>query len=867
MIAGKSETFCFQDGPPYANGNIHVGHALNKILKDIVVKYKNMTGKSAVFIPGWDCHGLPIELGVSKDLGEKRKTITDKEFRNLCREYANKWINTQREQFIRLGVLADWQNPYMTLQAVYEAEEVRQLATLAESGNFYRGDKPVYWCWPLQTALADTEVEYHEHKSPAIYVKFKMPKSFFKQEVSAVIWTTTPWTLPANLGIAVHPDFDYSIYKSGEEYFLLADGLIAQMETTTKLSFEKVNGTTVKGAKLEGIKAHHPFIERDSVFVVGEHVTLEGGTGLVHTAPGHGPDDYIIGLKYGLATYSPVDESGKFTDEVPEWKGINVFEANPLIVEKLKTDGTLLFHYTLTHSYPHCWRTKKPLIYRATSQWFLRMDNPENSVRQKTLAAIKQVNWVPDWGENRINAMIENRPDWCLSRQRLWGVPIPVFTCKSCGEHLVSSRVMNRVADAMEAGDGINEYFESPASRFLDGESCGKCNGKEFEKGKDILDVWFDSGVSHSAVGRRRKGMKATADLYLEGSDQHRGWFQTSLLTSIAAHGVTPYETVLTHGFVNDLQGRKMSKSLGNVVDPLDIMKRYGAEILRLWVSSGDYSQDLTCGEEQFKRLSETYRRIRNTMRFLLGNLFDYDPSKNAVAFDKMLELDQWALIRLNQLTEEVTNHYEKYDFYKIYHAINNFITVDLSALYLDVLKDRLYVDKKDGLSRRSAQTVVYHLTDTLTRMLAPILSFLGDEVYSYLQPKTESIFTMPFPKVTPAWKKDGLLEKFSVLNDLRSKVSKDLEELRRNKVIGASLEAKISIQAKGKTLEYLKAYKTELPTFFIVSQVDLSEGEEKITTGKADGEKCVRCWRYERVLGSNPKLPGICPRCTEALS
>ncbi len=868
MLSGKAKTFCFQDGPPYANGNIHVGHALNKILKDIVVKFKNMNGESTVFIPGWDCHGLPIELGVSKDLGEKRKQITDKDFRNLCREYAMKWIHKQREQFIRLGILADWENPYMTLQAEYEAEEVRQLALLADSGNFYRGDKPVYWCWPLQTALADTEVEYHEHKSPAVYVKFKMDPSFYKNgSVSAVIWTTTPWTLPANLAIAVHPDFEYSIYKSSGELLLLADGLIEQMTATTQLQFEKVSGTTVKGSTLEGVSTTHPFIDRESKFVLGDHVTLEGGTGLVHTAPGHGPDDYIIGLKYGLATYSPVDEMGKFTAEVPEYKGINVFEANPLIVERLKNDGSLLFHYTLTHSYPHCWRTKKPLIYRATSQWFLRMDNPEKSIREKTLKAIKEVKWIPNWGENRINAMIENRPDWCLSRQRLWGVPIPVFTCNSCGEHLVSSSAMNRVADAMEAGDGINEYFESPAERFTTGEACAKCKGTSFEKSKDILDVWFDSGTSHSAVQRKRKGMKATADLYLEGSDQHRGWFQTSLLTSIAAHGVAPYKTVLTHGFVNDLQGRKMSKSLGNVVDPLDIIKRYGAEILRLWVSSGDYSQDLACGEEQFKRMSEAYRRIRNTMRFLLGNLFDYDHKKDAVAFKDMLELDQWALLRLNQLITDVNAHYEAYEFYKIYHAINNFITVDLSALYLDVLKDRLYVDKKDGLSRRSAQTVVFELTDHLCKMLAPILSFLSDEVYTHLQPEVESIFSLPFPKPNKDWKKDGILEKFELLNELRSKVSKDLEDLRRNKTIGASLEAKINIKTKGKTLEYLNAYKTELPTYFIVSQVEFSEGDEKIVAEKADGEKCVRCWRYDKIIGANKKLPGLCPRCTEALT
>ncbi len=867
MLSGRKDKFVFQDGPPYANGNIHMGHALNKILKDMIVKYKNMAGRSAAFIPGWDCHGLPIELEVNKKLGSKRKDISDNDFRNQCREYAKKWIATQKEQFQRLGILADWDNPYLTLSKEYEAEEVRQLAKIVEKGSFYRGDKPVYWCWPLQTALADTEVEYAEHESPAIYVKFEITKGLeLDKKAYVVIWTTTPWTIPANLAIALNKDFDYSLFEHENEYLLFADGLQEQIEELSGLKFKKVEGSTKKGSELTDLECQHPWIQRKSVILLGDHVTLEAGTGAVHTAPGHGPDDYILGLKHDLPAYSPVDEAGCFTDEVPEFRGENVFKANPLIVEKLNSSGHLLAHYKLKHSYPHCWRTKKPLIFRATSQWFLRMDDDTNELRKKTLAAIKKVKWIPAWGENRINAMIENRPDWCLSRQRLWGVPIPVFKCKSCGEHLVSSEVMLRVADKMEKEDGINSYFESDASEFTNGLPCPSCGNDEFEKSKDILDVWFDSGVSHAAVQRHRPELADVADLYLEGSDQHRGWFQTSLLTSIAAYDQAPYKQVLTHGFVNDLKGRKMSKSLGNVVDPNKVIEKYGAEILRLWASYEDYSQDVTCGDESFKRLSETYRRMRNTVRFLLGNLFDFDINKDAVNFQDMLELDRWALIRLNQLTNDVTQHYERYEFYKIYHAINNFVTVDLSARYLDVLKDRLYTDKKSGLSRRSAQTVVYHLCDRLCLLMAPILSFLAEETYAYLRPDIESIFTCHMPKVNPEWQEDALIEKFDHLMQVRSEVSKILEDLRRSKEIGSSLEAKVILYAKGKTFDYLQSYEAELPTFFIVSQVELKEGELKVEATKADGEKCVRCWQYSTAIGSDKNYPGICLRCTEAL-
>lgn len=872
-----NKPFAFPDGPPYANGNIHMGHALNKILKDIVIKYHNMSGQPAVFIPGWDCHGLPIELGVSKNLGAKRSQITEKEFRDHCRSYAMDWINKQREQFKRLGLLADWENPYLTMQPVYEAEEVRQLAKMVETGAFYGGEKPVYWCLPLQTALADTEVEYHNHKSPAVYVKFNLqsgPNSGAeklgnpKKKTSFVIWTTTPWTLPANLAICVNPEFEYALYELNDEYIVIAKGLKEKMEEDTGLKLLQVGSQTWKGQELEGIKTRHPFIERESGIILGTHVTLDAGTGCVHTAPGHGQDDYIVGSRYGLPVYSPVDAAGKFTKEVPFLEGMQVFEANPKVIETLRSSGHLIAHKEIEHSYPHCWRTKTPLIFRATSQWFLSMSDGKFNLRQKSLDAIKTVRWVPKWGENRITAMVENRPDWCLSRQRIWGVPIPVFFCTKCDEPMVSAEAMNRVADKMEQEGGMEAYHKYEASEFTKGMKCAKCGCTEFKKCKDILDVWFDSGVCHASVQMRREGLTSPADLYLEGSDQHRGWFQTSLLTSVATTGQAPFKTVLTHGFVNDIQGRKMSKSLGNVIDPIEVMKTSGAEILRLWTAYEDYGQDVTCGKESFERLSETYRRMRNTMRFLLGNMNDFDPTKDAIAFSEMLDLDQWALMRLNVLIETCTSAFENYEFHKIYHGLNNFVTVDLSAVYLDILKDRLYTWKKTGKGRRSAQTVLYYLTKTMCGLMAPILSFLAEETYACLPgSKVESIFLTDFPKVNPQWKRDGLFEKFEVLLNFRGEAQKVLENLRREKVIGSSLEASLVLQAQGKELQVLKEFEAQLPTLMIVSQVRLSEGPTEVKALKADGEKCVRCWNYSLENNKSAQFPEVCPKCVEALS
>jgi isoleucyl-tRNA synthetase len=864
--------FTLPDGPPYANGDIHIGHVLNKCLKDFTIKYRNMSGWRATFIPGWDCHGLPIEHKVSKDLGPKRKDKSDMEIRQLCREEALKWIGRQKEQFRRLGILADWENPYLTLLPEYEAEEVRELARCLERGIMYRGEKPVYWCPTLQTALADTEVEYHTHTSHSVYVKFplKGAEKFgsFVKPVSIVIWTTTPWTLPANLGVSFHPEFEYGFYDTAAHGILvLAKELKEPFENETGLSLIDT-GVFAPGAAFDRMNAKHPFYDRDSLLMLGDHVTLDAGSGAVHTAPGHGQEDYQVGLRYGLSVYSPVDEAGRYTSDVPEYQGTKIWDANPLIVERMREGGMLLHHKTFEHQYPHNWRSKTPLIFRATPQWFLAMDDEKMNVRKAALAAVDEIKFVPAWGENRLRAMIENRPDWCLSRQRIWGVPIPVFFCKSCGEALASAQIFHKVADKMEAAGGIEAYHSTPESEFTAGHSCTKCGTKEFRRGLDILDVWFDSGVCHAAVQQRREGMENPADVYLEGSDQHRGWFQTSLLSSIASHGKAPFKALVTHGFVTDEKGRKMSKSLGNVVDPAETTKKSGAEILRLWVAYEDFGQDVGCGNEAFARVTETYRRFRNTMRFLLGNLGDFDPANDQVPFEKMTRLDQWALGRLNELIRKTTAGYEGYEFYKVYHALNSFFTVELSAGYLDMLKDRLYTAKKDSLDRRSSQTVLYTLIDHLVRIMAPITSFLAEETYGHLPgTKAESVFLLEFPKPVTAWDNESLAADFSQLFEIRSDVSKSLESLRQNKTIGSGLDARVIVTADGAKAELLKRHEALLPEFFIVSQVSLKVGSYGIETTKADGEKCERCWYFSTELGTTLTHNSVCPKCARALA
>lgn len=851
------------DGPPYANNFIHVGHAVNKILKDLVIKYKSMAGYQAAFVPGWDCHGLPIELNVTKKLGPKRKETSDAEIRKMCREEAQHWIEEQKKQFIRLGVIADWDHPYFTMQPEYEADEIRVLAKIFENGIFARGNKPVYWCPTLQTALAAAEVEYRDHKSPSIYVKFALPA----KNASLVIWTTTPWTLPANYGIALNADFTYGLYQAGAEKLILATELKEAFEKETGLSLELLSEH--KGKEFEGLKARHPFLNRESLVILGDHVTLEAGTGAVHTAPGHGLEDYVVGMKYGLPVQSPVDEAGKFTHEVPDLEGMSIWDANPKIVETLRANGSLLGFKEIQHTYPHNPRSKTPLIFRATPQWFIKMDEPQFPLRQKCLAAAeKDIQYFPKWGYQRLNAMLSNTPDWCVSRQRIWGVPIPVYYCVKCSEPLVEPVVMNRLADQMEkTKKGIEVYHSHNPSEFTSGFKCAKCGSSEFKTGKDILDVWFDSGICHTAVQKRRPEMGVPADVYLEGSDQHRGWFQTSLVSSMAAENRPPFKALITHGFVNDAQGYKMSKSLGNTVDPMDIIKENGAEILRLWASHEDYGKDLTISKEMITRIADTYRRFRNTIRFLLGNLSDFDPAKDRVDVKQMTPLDQWALHRLNDLISRTTEAYDTFEFYKVYHALNTFFAIDLSATYLDILKDRLYTGQVDGVKRRGAQTVLFDMVNALCGIMAPIATFLAEETYSYIPgPKKESILLTDFPKTRAEWNHPAVAAQFDHLLEVRGAVSKVLEDLRREKVIGAGLDAQVDITAPEATWKVLEAFTPYLREFFIVSGVSLRSGSElKVTARKADGTKCERCWYYDVKTGQDARFPQQCPKCVEA--
>lgn len=864
--------FTLPDGPPYANGDIHIGHVLNKCLKDFTVKYRNMSGFRAPFIPGWDCHGLPIEHKVTKELGPKRKEKTDADIRDLCRKEALKWVEIQGKQFERLGVIADWDHPYLTLQPSYEAEEVRELARCLEKGIMFRGEKPVYWCPALQTALADTEVEYHSHKSPSIYVLFPFEKGVekfgkFSKPVSVMIWTTTPWTLPANLGVAFHPEFEYGFYETGSDIVVIAKLLKESVEKETGLSL-KETGIFAKGVEFERLAAKHPFYERESLFVLGEHVTLESGTGLVHTAPGHGQDDYQVGLKYGLEVLSPVDEAGRFTSAVPEYKGTKIWDANSLVVERLRDLKRLIAHKILEHQYPHNWRSKTPLMFRATPQWFLAMDDERHPVRSQALKACDQIRFVPGWGEARLRAMVENRPDWCLSRQRIWGVPIPVFYCKSCNHALAEAEIFNRVADAMEKGGGIEAYHSTPESEFIGSRSCAQCGSKDFRRGMDILDVWFDSGVCHAAVQDRREGLENPADVYLEGSDQHRGWFQTSLLTSIATDGRAPFKALVTHGFVNDRQGNKMSKSAGNASSPSEVTKTSGAEILRLWAAHEDFGQDVTYGNEEMARVTETYRRFRNTYRFLLGNIGDFNPVKDQQPLEKMSPLDRWILGRLNELIRKTATAYDNYEFYKVYHGLNTFFTVDLSAGYLDMMKDRLYTWKKDSVGRRATQTVIYLVAHHLIRIMAPVTSFLAEEVLGHMPgEKPESVFLLDFPKPLAAWDDEALANEMTGLFEVRSDISKSLEALRQAKTIGSGLDAKVEVTSEGERHALLKRYETLLPEFFIVSQVTLKMGSYRIETSKADGAKCERCWYFSTEIGkADPRFTNVCPKCATAL-
>ena len=873
------KNFSFVDGPPYANGNLHIGHALNKILKDIVVKYMNLSGRHCPFTPVWDCHGLPIELAALKKIQKQKnkETFNPKQIRELCRKEALHWMEVQKKQFERLGVLADWDNPLLTMTAEYEAQEVRALAEITRKKLLYRGKKPVYWCPTLRTAIASSEVEYQEHKSPSIYVKFPFPNPpkewrLADKSCSLVIWTTTPWTLPANLAICLKSDFTYAVFSAETEFFILAEDLKENFEKNTDLKLRKI--LSFKGKELEHKKTQHPFMDRESLITMGDHVTKEEGTGCVHTAPGHGLDDFMVGQKYNLPAFVPVNEKGCFTSEVPEWEGLYVFKANPLIIEKLKQKFCLVAEKEIVHNYPFNPRSSTPLIFRATDQWFIQFDKPEYSIRKKSLSEINnEIQFYPDWGKQRLTAMIKSSPDWCLSRQRHWGVPIPVFYCSHCNHTLIDADIMDQIADQMEQSkEGIEYWFSNPTEKLLPKDvSCSHCQNTKFEKSTDILDVWFDSGICHYVFKKKYGTRTFPADIYLEGSDQHRGWFQTSLNSSICLNGNTPFKSLITHCFVNDAEGYKMSKSKGNVLNLQNTVQQKGAEIVRLWVCSEDYSQDLQISPEIFERVSETYRRFRNTIRFMLGNLFDFNPEKDLVAVPSMKDIDKWILGRLANLIQKTKTHYDNFLFHKIYQDLNVFFTTDLSALYLDILKDRLYTFKKEGLERRSAQSAIYLLLKDLLSLMSPITTFLSEEAYQHLPgKKEESILLTDFPSVPPEWIQPKIQEHFNHWMKVREKIYSQMELMRKQKQIGSSLETRVVLDIPK---DYLAQFKhlledslDDLKELFIVSQIKLQSREEeewKVEVHKAYGEKCERCWNYSEKL-NNEK---ICLKCINNLS
>ena len=901
----NKEVFVLHDGPPYANGNIHVGHALNKILKDVINKYNVLIGKNINFIPGWDCHGLPIERAVEKELSKKKirkESVPKAEFRKLCREYAKKYVEIQKKDFIRLGVLGDWNNSYLTMDPKYEAQEIRELGKFFEKGLAYRSKKPVYWCIYDKTAEAEAEVEYYEKEDPSIYVKFPikngeiLSSDLKDKKLFAIIWTTTPWTLPANLGIMVKEDANYVLIDIGNgEVWILAEDLVEEFFKVIDKSPGRVI-TTVKGKDLVGLEYSHPFIKKEELkdFLSGEtlknmwkiypseFVSLDTGTGLVHMAPGHGQEDYTIGRRYGLEPYAPLNDEGRFVEPAPEFlRDVRVFDANPIIIKTLEERGFLVYEGKIRHSYPHCWRCKNPVIFRATPQWFIGIDIDleGKTLRQRALEEIEKVKWIPEYGKNRIKSMVDNRPDWCISRQRFWGVPITVFYCEKCGEIVKDKEVFERVAKLVESSEkGTDIWFELPSEKLLPkGYKCPKCGNTTFIKEEDILDVWFDSGCSHASVIRPLGFNKA--DLYLEGSDQHRGWFQASLLESVGSYMEAPYKAVLTHGFIVDEQGRKMSKSLGNVISPQEVVKEFGADILRLWVVSEDYTEDVKLGKNLLRKIADDYRKIRNTLRFLIGNLYDFNPEKDSVDFKNLHHFDRWILSKLQKLLEKIHENYQNYLFYRVHNLIKNFMITDLSAVYLDVLKDRLYVYAPDSWERRSAQTALWKLLISLTTSVAPYLSFTAEELWEHIRKidpsLPESVFLYEIPKPSGEYIDEEVLKDYETLMKVRDEALRAIEIARKDKgMIKHPYEAKVFVKAEGDIKNLLEKYKDYMNFFLSVSQFEMGdggkvrlEGEEipvKVGVSKAEGEKCPRCWIYypkEEFLGE------ICKRCNDALS
>ncbi len=862
------------DGPPYANGHIHMGHVLNKVLKDIIVKYWSMKGYYAPFVPGWDCHGLPIELQVDKQLGKEKDSTPVLKKRQLCREYAERFVQIQREEFIRLGVFGDWQRPYLTMDYHYQATIVEEFLRFLKEGYVYRGKKPVHWCPSCVTALAEAEVEYNEKTSPSIFVKFRLDSPIHPQkETYILVWTTTPWTLPANLALAVNPEVEYVAIETGEEVYILAGALLERLREEIGLDGKVVR--RIPGRQLEGLKAEHPFLNRESIILTADFVSISEGTGVVHIAPGHGEEDYLLGLQHSLEIYAPVDDRGRFTIQDYGLRGMDVFKANSRIIEILKERGALLKSSEITHSYPHCWRCKKPVIFRATEQWFISVEH--NHLRQRCLQEIDRVRWIPHWGRERIKGMVSQRPDWCISRQRAWGVPITVAICETCGRVVMEDAFYENVLQMFRA-KGADSWFEADLKELLpEGYRC-ECGSAEFRKERDILDVWFDSGVSHAAVLQKDERLRWPSFMYLEGSDQHRGWFQSSLICSVGTRQRAPYEVVLTHGFVVDGEGKKMSKSLGNVISPEEIIRESGAEILRLWVSAEDYRADVRLSREIIKRLVEAYRKIRNTCRFMLGNLYDFDHGDYR---KHLLEIDRWALLKLQKLIKKVTKAYENFDFHEVFHRIYNFCVVDMSAIYLDILKDRLYTFAPESLERRAAQWTVYQILNALVRLMAPVLSFTAEELWQHLpaKEKAESVFLTDFPAPSEEFMDEDLERRWDVLLQIRETANKALEEKRREKFIGNSLEAKLRLYAAEDIYQLLQQYRDFLPYFFIVSQVEVGEISEApedslrdeqislaVSVDRAEGEKCLRCWNYSPTVGSYREDPHLCSRCHSVL-
>jgi isoleucyl-tRNA synthetase len=878
--------YILHDGPPYANGRIHLGTAFNKIIKDFIVKSKSMAGFDSPYVPGWDCHGLPIEIKVDSDLGARKAQMSALEVRRACRKFAEKWIDIQRKDFKRLGVFGRWDDPYLTMSAQYQSVIAGAFVEFLDRGYVYKGLKPVHWCIRDRTALAEAEVEYANHTSPSIWVAFelvsdpaKIDPALAGRKVHALIWTTTPWTIPANMAIAFHPKFEYVAVETAGAVYIVAAELL-------KVTAEKCGWTEYRvlasfpGARLEQLVFRHPFLERDSLGILADHVTLEQGTGAVHTAPGHGQEDYAIARVYNLETYCPVDAAGRFFHATgapgrlsEELIGKTVWEANPVVIELLRSRGALVAHEKVEHSYPHCWRCHKPTIFRATEQWFIGMDR--NNFRQAALESVRQVKWMPAWGEERISNMIATRPDWCISRQRVWGVPIIILYCDRCREPLTDRKVLDAIVQLFAEHSADVWYERTPAELAPPGTACAKCGGTEFTKETDILDVWFDSGSSHLAVLTPENGLRWPADMYMEGGDQYRGWFHSSLLVGTAIKGAAPYRECALNGWVLDGEGRAMHKSLGNSIEPDEVIKHHGAEVLRLWTASVEFHDDVRISETIIKRLVEAYRKLRNTFRFALGNISDFDPVLDAVPGDQMLEIDQWILLRAEELVARCRVWYSEFAFHKVYHAVYDFATVDLSAIYFDVRKDQLYTAATRSHARRSAQTALYRLAHTLVRLCTPILTFTAEEVWGYLkQPESVHVALFPEPADLSAGISDAQrkrVENWDRLMEVRQDVLKSLEIARQGKFIGAPLEARVQITANGDLYPLLAEYAGELPSLFVVSQVSVdgaAPGAKNVDVKveRAAGVKCERCWKYTTDVGSNPDFPTICAGCADAV-